>query len=289
MTRGISKDFHLRHYYAQTVAHNCVLIHMPSEPFAPYWGPAYPGPEGKTSYGSMRRPTGTRVTAFETHDRYAYAAANITPCYSDKKCEQMIRQFLFVPPNHFVICDRVRTTRPEYRKVWLLHTQNEPVMSGMTFRADEHEGRLYCRTLLPRDATLKKVGGPGKEFWANGMNWELNEAVKEQCKRRFEKTGRPCLFGKWRVEVSPGDARQEDVFLHVIQVGDASLRKMAATELLETSGVVGVRFVSEDKTTEVRFSTADEPGGHIRIRGKGREVDKALAQAVQTQRGLVIE
>ena len=38
-------------------------------------------------------------------------------------------------------------------------------------------GYMYG-VLLPKDAVLKKIGGPGKEFWANGKNWELNDAVK---------------------------------------------------------------------------------------------------------------
>ncbi len=287
-TRGISKDFHLRHYYAQTVAHNCVLIHMPDEPFAPYWGPAYPGPEGKTSYGGMRRPTGATVTAFETREHYAYAAADITPCYSDKKCERMVRQFLFVPPNGFVICDRVRTTKPGYAKAWLLHTQNEPVVEGLTFRADENQGRLFCRTLLPKDAKAKKIGGPGKEFWASGKNWELNDAVKQRCRRQLEQTGRPCLFGNWRMEVSPGSERQDDVFLHVIQVGDRSLAKRMSVELVESSEHAGARFVVEGRTVEAVFSTRDKPAGHIRISQNGRRlIDRDLAESVQAQRGLV--
>jgi len=286
-TRGSSKDFHLRHYYAQTVAHNCVLIHMPNEPFAPYWGPACKGPEGKTSYGGMNRTTGGKVAAFETNDRYVYVAGDATACYSDKKCKLALRQFLFVPPDHFVICDRVTSTRPEYKKAWLLHTQNEPKADGMQFRADEGSGRLFCRTLLPKDAALTKIGGPGKEFWANGVNWELNDAVKQQNERQKQKTGKAMLLGNWRVEVSPGQPRTDDVFLHLIQVGARSLAKMAPAELIERPKAVGLQFALGNRRVYAVFSTAGKPSGHIRIvDGARTTVDRDFTQRVMPQTGL---
>ena len=46
-------DWNLKYYYAQTIAHNCILIRRPDEPLPKYWGPVYPGPEGKTNDGGM--------------------------------------------------------------------------------------------------------------------------------------------------------------------------------------------------------------------------------------------
>ncbi len=286
-TRGISKDFHLRHYYAQTVAHNCVLIHMPDEPFAHYWGPAYTGPEGKVSYGGMCRSTGGKVAAFETNDHYAYVAGDATACYRDKKCRLALRQFVFVAPDHFVVCDRVTSTRPEYKKAWLLHTQNEPVVGGAQFRADEGAGRLFCRTLYPTDAVLTKIGGPGKEFWANGINWELNDAVKRQNAAQKKRTGKAMLLGNWRMEVSPTAPRAEDVFLHLIEVGDGSLERMCRADRLEGSGSVGVRFAAGDRTVEATFGTTGGASGHVKIAANSKVLfDKDLAQQVMPQAGL---
>jgi heparin/heparan-sulfate lyase len=286
-TRGIEKDFSLRHYYAQTVAHNCVLIHLPDEPFASYWGEIYDGPEAKTNYGGMNKAIGATVKAFETNEHFTYAAGDATACYSDRKCKLALRQFVHVLPDVFVICDRVTSTDLDYRKQWLLHTQNEPVIDGPQFRADEGDGRLFCRTLLPKDATLTKVGGPGKEFWANGKNWELNEEVLKRDAQQREKTGKGMLWGHWRVEVSPGAARTEDVFLHVIQVGDQSLPEMVATEAIEEAGQVGVRFAYAGRRIEVRFGTTGEPSGRVRIAQEGNPlVDQELSREVQRQAGL---
>jgi len=285
-TRGTSKDFHLRHYYTQTVAHNCVLIHMPDEPFAPYWGPAYSGPEGKTSYGGMNKRTGGKVAAFETNDHYAYVAGDATGCYSDAKCRLALRQFVFVPPDYFVICDRVTSSKPEYAKAWLLHTQNKPKVDGMRFGAEEGDGRLFCRTLFPRQAKLTRIGGPGKEFWANGINWELNDVVKKRNEKQKKETGRPMLLGNWRVEVSPAAPRTDDVFVHLIHVGDRALEAMVPAEPLAGQGTVGVRFRPPDRTVRVTFGTTGGPSGHVKIvAGNQTLVDKDLTQRVMPQTG----
>ncbi len=82
---------------------------------------------------------------------------------------------------------------------------------------------MFCRTLLPADAVIEKVGGPGKEFWAAGRNWDLEN-------RRGLTAENLAMIGRWRLEVSPGSERKEDCFLHVIQVGDQKLDAMDKVE-----------------------------------------------------------
>lgn len=287
-TRGNEKDFSLRHYYAQTVAHNAVLIRMPEEPMASYWGPRYTGPEGQLNDGGMNRTTGGIVKAFETNDTYSYVAGDATACYSDLKCALALRQVVFVMPDIVVICDRVTATQPAYGKAWLLHTQNEPVIAGNTLRADEGAGRLYCRTLLPEAARLESIGGPGREFWSNGRNWDLNESVLKVHRQRLERTGQGMLWGNWRVEVSPVEARAEDVFLHVLQVGDQDLAAMADTALVRGAGEVGARITLGERRIEVHFATAGEPAGRVAVVAAPGQAafERALTQAVQPQAGL---
>ncbi len=278
-SRGIEKDYNLRHYYAQTVAHNCILIHRPGEPLPSYWGRRCPDPEAQFNYGGMNRTTGGVVRAFETGDQYTYVTGDATACYDRGKCRLALRQFLFIYPDLFVICDRVVSTRPEFRKVWLLHTQNEPRIEGRTLRADQGGGRLFCRTILPADARLTKIGGPGREFFANGRNWELNDLVR--------KRNRHPLWGAWRLEVEPGAPRAADLFLHVLQVGDRALPEMATSEPLTGKHTAGVRIHAGDRVIEVRFTTAGAPGGRIRITGRGKiRLDRPLATTVLPQSGL---
>ncbi|MBM4048792.1 MAG: hypothetical protein FJ279_27120, partial [Planctomycetes bacterium] len=171
---------HLANYYAQTVAHNCVLIHQPGKPPAAYWGGKVEG-----NHGGQHKQLGSVVKAFETNDQFVYAAADATACYLHgpvkreglpdlpEKATLVTRQLVFLMPKHFVIFDRVTSTDAAYKKDWLLHTAHEPRIEGQTIRADHVKGRMFCRTLLPEDASLTPVGGPGKEFWAAGKNWNI--------------------------------------------------------------------------------------------------------------------
>jgi heparin/heparan-sulfate lyase len=282
-TRAAETDTQLRHYYSQTVAHNCMLIHMPGEPFPGYWGMAYEGPEGQVSCGGTCRTNGGKCVAFETNDTYTYVAGDATPCYRPEKCALALRQMIFVMPNHFIICDRVTSTVAAYKKDWLLHTQNEPSVSGDTFRVDHEEGRLFCRTIYPPDATLAKVGGPGREFWTCGRNWEYAPDVVKMVRERYN----GGILGNWRMEVSPGAPRKEDVFLHLIQVGDQSLSEMSPAELIEKNGMVGVRFRDGNRIVEARFARRGKAAGHITVISENKTVlNRDLSGKVQPQKGL---
>ena len=46
-TRAVETDTQLRYYYAQTVAHNCVLVHRPGELMPEHWGRTSNEPEAK--------------------------------------------------------------------------------------------------------------------------------------------------------------------------------------------------------------------------------------------------
>jgi hypothetical protein len=272
---------HLANYYAQTVAHNCVLIHQPGEPPARYWGGTVTG-----NHGGQHKALGSVVKAFETSDDYVYVAGDATACYLQgaakpalpEKCSLVTRQLVFLLPHHFIIFDRVETTDPSYRKDWLIHTAHEPAIEGKLLRADHGQGRMFCRTLLPQDAALTPVGGPGKEFWAAGKNWDIvTKGLKPEDL---------AMMGQWRVEISPGAARQSAVFLHVIQVGDQKLQQMDKAELVQTGQRSGVRLDLGGQTWEVTFNTSGPLAGHIRRAGGPGTMDRPLATTVQSQSGI---
>jgi heparin/heparan-sulfate lyase len=272
---------HLANYYAQTVAHNCVLIHQPGEPPARYWGGTVTGNEG-----GQHKALGSALKAFETNKDYVYVAGDATACYRHgttkpplpEKCSLVTRQLVFLLPSHLVIFDRVETTDPSYRKDWLIHTAHQPAIEGKLLRADHGQGRMFCRTLLPEDAALTPVGGPGKEFWAAGKNWDI--VTKGLSPENL------AMMGQWRVEVSPGTARKADVFLHVIQVGDQKLQQMDKTELLQEGERRGVRLSIGSHAWEVTFDATGPLGGQIRRAGGPGPIDRPLAATVQPQSGI---
>jgi len=262
-------------YFNQTIAHNCIMF----------------GDKGQI------KQVGSQVVAFETEPLFTYVAGDATPVYQESKCELMVRQFVFIPPDHFVVFDRAVSAQAEYAKTWLLHHANEPILDGKTWYSDQDRGRLLCRTLLPEDAVLEKVGGPGKEFWVNGVNYPLDAALSEKMreagydselfKRQYKEV--PELAGRWRMEVKPGSPRKEDVFLHLIQVGDQTLQAMCETQVTTGDGTATVTFDALGKSVTLSFATVGDVGGHMRIsRGGQVLVDRDLTQEVMPQAGLAL-
>jgi hypothetical protein len=116
--------------------------------------------------------------------------------------ERFTRELAYTPGNNvLVVFDRVRTTNPDFKKVWLLHGVSKPLMpansrgtdvghggtsyaNASTFTYEDGNGRLRVHTLLPRERDLITRGGsdwefwtPGDEFggaWGSGKNWPLD-------------------------------------------------------------------------------------------------------------------
>lgn len=272
---------HLTHYYCRSVAHNTVLIRMPGEKMPRYWGNPAPGEEilPVPNDGGQRTALGSKVIAFETHPEYSYVAGDATATYHPDKCRLALRQLVFLPPHHFVVFDRVTAARPEFPKTWLLHTAAQPQLQGREFSTVHEQGRLFCRTLLPERAELRRIGGPGKQFFSDGRNWPLPPG--------YRTPDTTPLLGQWRVEVAPREPRAADLFLHLIEVGDASLARMARSGILRSGPRVGVRFQTGENAWEVLFDSEGDAGGHIRLRQGGRlELDRELTRQVAPQSGL---
>lgn len=277
---------HRANYFEHTVAHNSILIHQPNEPRIYHWAGEVVG-----HYGGQHQIIGSEVEAFETNDEFVYVAGDATTCYEHnspnlpEKAKQVTRQFVFLPPSHFVIFDRVVSTKPSYSKQWLIHTACEPIIGGNSFHADQGQGRLFCRTLLPKDAELRKVGGPGNRFRALGKNWPWDKPGEDQYSK-FSESVRE-IMGQWRVEVAPGAQRREDFFLHVIQVGDQSRGQMDKIVRLETETTYGARITRADgQAWEVTFRKSGPLAGHIRAEGKVN-LNQNLTQHVQPQTGMI--
>jgi len=276
---------HQTEYYSQSVAHNCVLIRMPGEEFQGMYGR-----EAQTNAGGQyRKPDAANTVAFETHGLFAYAASDATETYRPDKCAQMVRQFLYIAPDYFVIFDRVASTNAEYPKKWLLHTSNEPTVMGNTFRADQDGGRMFCRVHYPTDAQFVKIGGPGKEFWADGQNWPLTEDWWQRFGRGLDKQV-PEIMGRWRVEVHPGAPREQDHFLHLIQAADQSVEEMVESSAREVGDRIQLTFTVGARTYTIALNKTGEVGGHIRIEQDGETlIDRPLTQEIMPQAGLALQ
>ncbi len=140
---------------------------------------------------------------------------------------------------------------------------------------------------------LEKVGGPGSEFLVEGVNYPVDQGPSEYIIKRGDATRAakyeevPELMGRWRMEVRPGAARTEDVFLHLIQVGNRELAAMGRAEAAVEGDTARLSFEAGDRVVSLNLNITGPIGGHIQIiREGGVMVDRPLTAEVMPQQWL---
>lgn len=268
-----SPGLHQSHYYCRTVAHNCVTITMPGEQMPRHWGKAAPHEDADTPVpndGGQRHNRGGKLLAHKECEDYVYIASDASDCYHASKAEKVVREFIWIKPDIFVVYDRVESDKAEYAKRWLYHTASEPIMNGKSeFSEVSQGGKSICRTLLPKGAVVERIGGEGKQFWSDGKNWPIPEfKADDPDTKRYKGVPRNNhpLVGQWRVEVSPKKAATNDHFLHIIQVGDESLQALPQTECKDTKDAVTLKFNYADASYILTFDKTAKHGCTIEVK-----------------------
>ncbi|MGQ9592361.1 MAG: heparinase II/III domain-containing protein [Planctomycetota bacterium] len=250
---GVYDEFdspHHRNYSTRTIAHNTILVFDPSEKFVLY-GNEYANDGGQRwlarglDVPSSVPPrveevldprNGYRaggIVRYEDGEDYTYALGDAAPSYSRTKLRKFERHFLWLKRvagtrrPAIVVFDEVESTRPEFAKTYLLHTQNLPEVRGNLVVAEQKGGVLEHLTLLPRSPRISVVGGDGREFVVGGTNYP----TKVACRVSEEP-------GRYRVEISPSSANALDRFLHVLHAGLAG-EAMPPAASLACEGFVG--------------------------------------------------
>lgn len=263
---------HLSHYYARTVAHNCVTIRMPEEEMPKYWGKVAANEDEESPIpndGGQRNNLKAKLLAYDEQADYVYIASDATKCYHEDKAEQVVREFVWCAPDIFVVFDRVESDKAEYPKRWLFHTADEPIIKGNEFVEVSQGGKTICRTLLPQKASFEKIGGEGKQFWSDGKNWPLPNITDEDRQKVVianvkYKDNHP-LFGQWRVEVGAKKDATKNHFLHILQVGDESLQALPKTRLNETDTEVTLSFTYNGKSYTLTFDKSANYGCKVKV------------------------
>ena len=233
---------HHLNYYKRSIAQNTMLVYDPAEKFTSGRSNELRNDGGQRLPNNWLEPrsltellrdgyktgtvTGQGFGPDPQKPAYTYLEGDITEAYSSK-VKQVRRAFVFLnlgesnAPAALVVFDRVVSSNAAFRKYWLLHSMEEPVIEGnrATVRLTQlgWTGKLVNTTLLPEPANsdIAKVGGPGKEFWVFGENYP-------NAPRRG--TPEESETGSWRIELSPKQAAETDCFLNVMQImdGDAA-------------------------------------------------------------------
>ncbi len=251
---------HHNNFAAQSVAHNTILIHQPEEAMPAFWLAWSYKPDGKTyfNHGGQNSVLEAKTLALQSTPDFIYIAADATKSYSEVKSREVIRQFVYLKPDCFVIYDRVESVKPEQRKEILFHFQNEPKQLGPNLWQADNGGRLFVRTMLPEKARYSLVGGPGKEFFASGRNWPVVDPETPDWDKQFQVTG------KWRLEVSDPEVKTANRFLTVLEAALPDRAQAFDAELFRTDRTDGVRFTDRGGTRwELEFNRTGEIGCRI--------------------------
>lgn len=273
-------------YQKQSIASNCMLIRNPDNDA--YYSGGYPLMGGQAlniknydfvkSFEDLQgeKTTIGKILGYDYgpdpyEPSYSYLKGDITAAYNGN-AKDYTRSFVFlnffdeVYPGALIVFDKV-SSNPQFKKTWLLHSQEEPEINGNTtiIRRTEngYNGRLVNETLLPRqkDAELTKIGGEGAEYWVNDKNLPQGSNTGET--------------GLWRIELSPKAAAETNYFLNVLQVGDnAQNADPLVSTLLENESYFGVQirdrvaWLNKDKsrgTADVTIGTAEGSEGTFTI------------------------
>lgn len=221
---------HHHNFAAQSVAHNTLLIHHPNENMPYFWKPAGYIEDGVYfNHGGQYVKDKAKGLALQSNEDFTYAVGDATKNYSSVKSKEVVRQFLYLKPDIFVIYDRVVSVTEDQKKEFILHFQNEPYLSTSSAEwGSLNGGKLMVKTILPLNPKFNIVGGLGREFEASGRNWELPGGSNWDATMK--------LTGKWRVEVSDTNQRERTNFLHVIHASENLNGNLVKTNFNQTVG-----------------------------------------------------
>jgi VanZ family protein len=246
-------DHHMNYDY-QTIAHNTITVADPRDtvpapgkekprPIAndggqrrigSGWG-VEPAPLDLAEWNAKRETyhTGSIEKLIDRNGIVA-AVADLTPAYTNalsgkgtfshrtRRVERFRRVFGYDRIDDVVVVyDDVRATDAEFRKRWLLHTVEQPMIGNGSFTvligpsrgAGRGGGQLEGRVLFPERNILNVIGGRGFEFFVGDRNYDEGGKVLDIARRRGPGGPEP---GAWRIELIPEAAAQEDEFLVVL-------------------------------------------------------------------------
>lgn len=237
-----------KNYNQSSIAHNTFIITSEANPT----GVQIPAAETKTLSSWMESDTYKRgeVIGHEFgpdtfYPEYSYIAGDIAKAY-DENVQQALRSMIFMPTNNseypavFVVFDKITTKETTSKKTFALHMQSEPKINGNVSVIKNtdygYNGMLTNQTLLPKKASIEKIGGEGKQFMVGDTNYPLS---KDGSALALEE-------GWGRIEISAPKGNSTDYFLNVMYVSDADKNlPVQKAELIEGDGVTGARVLDK--------------------------------------------
>jgi hypothetical protein len=229
-----------------------------------------------------------RIAKYHESDDLVIAVAELTPAYTNRlsgtgtfahrtfRVKKYWRTLIYDRRNDLVIVhDNITSANPSFTKRSLLHTTEMPNLGQHGFILDippdpkssspRHPGgHLEGFILFPENPRLKLVGGPGQEFMVEGHNYDADGKIWHRISRRRNNRPEP---GRWRLEISPIEARERDQFLMVLAPGQR--RFMPEITPFRKGQDIGATIQSIHRTLQLRFPI-DREGVLINLKDTGQ-------------------
>ena len=265
---GFYDDYDSTHhndYHQATIAHNSIVVYSGNKSYGQKTGLSTNDSmtysvwnSGKENFSSLK--TGTvlgydyRYDARTGAPKYAYIAGDISAAYSDNSYAQGVeRRMLSVfntenpdVPMYFFVYDHVTVGKNTYQATFLLHTVNEPTISGNTVTVTSggngtSGGKLVLQSLI--GGTPTKIGGSGKNYNVNGSQVATNEGDD----------------GYWgRVEIKSPSGSTDQTMLNVMYVTDVSNNPNLKAETFPVGTVADGAAIGNSVAIFMKSSTRNE-------------------------------
>ena len=177
---------HALNYCNKAIAHNCITI---TDPLKLGTSITYMGRQSCYD-GGVRIPMGgeepSHVAEWVENYRMAKVLSHcetenkveiigdLTEAYADT-CTKVIRRMTYEPNSGvygtLIVADEITSKNPEFIKQFHLHSQTEPEIQGNTITIRNGGGKLVCTVMQPEAFVIEKIGGAGKEYMVNGVNF----------------------------------------------------------------------------------------------------------------------
>jgi hypothetical protein len=202
---------HWYNYFIRTIAHNTIVVHDPQEQFISR-GKQYSNDGGQrfinephfapVKVEDIANPAfrDGNIIAYREGNDFSYVCGDASNCYTKEKLTRFLRHVTFVLdwPNKgcvsLVVLDEIELCRDGLEPRFLLHTMDEPMVDGNRVTSTHHGGQLTTTVLSPESATIKVIGGDGREFEVDGVNYPLKRKLIDAY-----------TCGAWRAEITGGD------------------------------------------------------------------------------------
>lgn len=201
--------------------------------------------------------------------------ADITAAYTNKfsgegtlssrtlRVNRYLRTVIYDPINDlFLVYDTITKTNPSFTSRWLIHFQEQPLLAApdqflVSLLPDNNpkhtDGILEGKVLIPSAPLITAVGGPGKEFWVDGKNYDNNgDIYKTLARGNLKQVAEP---GAWRIEVRNTEASQTDNFLVALTVKQNRSELTPSIQCSQGSGLTDC-IIRGKRETKLRI-TAD--------------------------------